>query len=186
MAFAKMVQKMKKTTGNLKLVLLGLDNAGKTTLIMKYFAVDGLVCPTVGYQIFTVPWKIQIRESNRDTGCHDSCKIEEITIMDIGGQHEFKKYWNCYFEETDGIIFVIDPTDQRYFSEYLRDALLLGIPTAIFVNKADMIENYNTEEIERDIKQENAKVFKCTAKRNEGIAEGIDWLIKSILMAEQD
>ena len=66
-------------------------------------------------------------------------------MWDVGGQDKIRPLWRLYFQNTQGIIFVVDSNDrdrvveareelQRMLNEdELRDALLL-----VFANKQDL------------------------------------------------
>ena len=68
-----------------------------------------------------------------------------FTVWDVGGQDKIRPLWRHYFQNTQGIIFVVDSNDrdrvveareelQRMLNEdELRDALLL-----VFANKQDL------------------------------------------------
>lgn len=69
----------------------------------------------------------------------------QFTVWDVGGQDKIRPLWRHYYQNTQGIIFVIDSNDrdrvveareelQRMLNEdELRDALLL-----VFANKQDL------------------------------------------------
>ena len=72
----------------LRLVVLGLDNAGKSTILASLADEDvTTITPTAGFSIKTV----------RHGGY-------ELTVWDLGGQASIRKYWNKYFKDTDGIV----------------------------------------------------------------------------------
>jgi ADP-ribosylation factor protein 1 len=68
-----------------------------------------------------------------------------FTVWDVGGQDKIRPLWRHYFQNTQGIIFVVDSNDrdrvveareelQRMLNEdELRDAILL-----VFANKQDL------------------------------------------------
>lgn len=68
-----------------------------------------------------------------------------FTVWDVGGQDKIRPLWRHYFQNTQGIIFVVDSNDRERVSEAreelqrmlnedeLRDALLL-----VFANKQDL------------------------------------------------
>ena len=75
-------------------------------------------------------------------------------MWDVGGQDKIRPLWRHYFQNTQGIIFVVDSNDrdrvveareelQRMLNEdELRDALLL-----VFANKQDLPNAMNAAEI---------------------------------------
>lgn len=45
-----------------------------------------------------------------------------LNLWDVGGQKSIRTYWRNYFEQTDGIIWVVDSVD-RFRMEECRDQL---------------------------------------------------------------
>jgi ADP-ribosylation factor related protein 1 len=84
------------------ILLLGLDNAGKTTLlssIKSEFLPDrpaaaGKTVPTVGQNVATI-----------------TLPDMYLKIWDVGGQHSLRKLWQSYYKSCHAIVFVIDSSD---------------------------------------------------------------------------
>merc|ERR1719314_9992 len=78
-----------------RILILGLDNAGKTTILYR-LQVDEVVqtIPTIGFNVETVQYK--------------NIKFQ---VWDLGGQTSIRPYWRCYYPNTQGIIYVVDSTD---------------------------------------------------------------------------
>lgn len=69
----------------------------------------------------------------------------QFTVWDVGGQDKIRPLWRHYFQNTQGIIFVVDSNDRERVTEAreelqrmlnedeLRDAMLL-----VFANKQDL------------------------------------------------
>lgn len=75
-----------------KIILVGLDGAGKTTILMKL---------KTGEQVFTVPtigFNVEEYEYKNVT----------FTVWDIGGQDKIRVQWKHFFENSDAVIFVVD------------------------------------------------------------------------------
>lgn len=157
MSFAKMVKTVKKNFNNIKILVLGLDNAGKTTILSRYMGESVVSAPTFGYKILT----------KREDGC-------TLNILDVGGQTLFKKYWSNYFESVDGIVFVIDCSDARPVAGYLAEISELDVPVALFCNKYDLNPTF---QLEAEIPLPCFRCFMTSAVQNTGIAEGFDWII---------
>lgn len=78
----------------LRLLLLGLDNAGKTTLLKSLASEDiAHITPTQGFNIKSVQ-----SEGFR------------LNVWDIGGQRKIRPYWRNYFENTDVLVSFINET----------------------------------------------------------------------------
>merc|ERR1711865_1146300 len=110
-------------------VMVGLDAAGKTTVLYKLKLGEVLTTvPTIGFNVETVEYK-SIR----------------FTVWDIGGQDKIRKLWRYYYQGTDGAIFIIDSSDRDRIedareelfrmlnNDEMRDAVLL-----VFANKQDL------------------------------------------------
>lgn len=82
----------------LRLLLLGLDNAGKTT-ILKILAAEDItnITPTAGFNIKSV--------------ISDGFKLN---VWDIGGQRKIRPYWKNYFENTDVLVSIREAIRELY------------------------------------------------------------------------
>merc|ERR1712141_435864 len=78
-----------------RILILGLDNAGKTTILYR-LQVDEVVqtIPTIGFNVETVKYK--------------NIKFQ---VWDLGGQTSIRPYWRCYYPNTNAIIYVVDSAD---------------------------------------------------------------------------
>lgn len=121
----------------MRLLMLGLDAAGKTTILYKLkLGQDVTTIPTVGFNVETVTYK-----------------NVKFNVWDVGGQDKIRPLWRHYFSGTQGLIFVIDSCDTVRMEEArqelhriindreMKDSLLL-----VFANKQDLPEGtYRTE-----------------------------------------
>ena len=81
----------------IKLALVGLDGAGKTTIINKLIDINfkNETAPTIGIDTK----EIKIKNIN-------------VKVFDLAGQESMRNVWKYYFSSTEGIIFVIDASRQ--------------------------------------------------------------------------
>ena len=88
MGLLDLLRKLKKSDKEAKILVLGLDNAGKTTLL-KLLSQDNPqnTTPTQGFNVKTI--------------ISDAYKLN---VWDIGGQKEIRKYWENYFDNVDGLV----------------------------------------------------------------------------------
>ena len=85
----------------LRILLLGLDNAGKTTILKTLASEDiSTITPTQGFNIKSV-----------------QSEGFKLNVWDIGGQRKIRPYWRNYFDNTDVLIYVIDSADTKRFEE---------------------------------------------------------------------
>ncbi|KAH9500737.1 ADP-ribosylation factor protein 3 [Bulinus truncatus] len=159
----------------LRILLLGLDNAGKTTLL-KVLASEDIthITPTQGFNIKSV-----------------QSKGFKLNVWDIGGQRKIRPYWKNYFENTDLLIYVIDSADRKRFeetgeelTELLEEEKLAGVPVLIFANKQDLLTSAKASEIAEGlnlnaIRDREWQIQACSAISGEGIKDGVEWMTKT-------
>ena len=127
---------------DLRLLVLGLDNAGKTTVLKKIMGEEiNFVTPTQGFNI----------KSFKQPGFN-------INVWDIGGQKAIRKHWKNYFDQIDILMYVIDATDKKRLEECLEELQnlleedqLSGIPLLFFANKQDLMTALEPEEIVEEL-----------------------------------
>lgn len=149
----------------LRILLLGLDNAGKTT-ILKVLASEDInhVTPTAGFNIKSV-----ISEGFK------------LNVWDIGGQRKIRPYWRNYFENTDVLIYVVDAADRKRLEEtsvelfeLLEDEKLIGVPLLVYANKQDLPNALPASELADSIglptiKDRAWQIQACVASQTTGV-----------------
>jgi ADP-ribosylation factor-like protein 2 len=162
------------------ILILGLDNAGKTTILKKFCGepIDKIE-PTLGFNIKTV----------------DHRGGYTLNLWDVGGQKSIRAYWRNYFESTDGLIWVVDSADKvrleqcrEALLELLQQERLAGATLLIFANKQDIDGALNSKEIAQVLELETNESFKkrhwsiqsCSAVTGEGLVSGMDWMVEDI------
>lgn len=111
MGLLTILKKNKEKERELRLLMLGLDNAGKTTVVKKFNGEDiDLISPTLGFNIKTLEYR-----------------GFKLNIWDVGGQTSLRSYWRNYFEQTDGLIWVVDSADRARLQDCKAELqILLG------------------------------------------------------------
>lgn len=155
---------------------VGLDAAGKTTILYKLKLGEIVTTiPTIGFNVETVEYK-----------------NISFTVWDVGGQDKIRPLWRHYFQNTQGLIFVVDSNDRDRISEArdelhrmlnedeLRDAVLL-----VFANKQDLPNAMTAAEITdklglHSLRQRHWFIQSTCATSGEGLYEGLDWLSTNI------
>eukprot|EP00933_Yihiella_yeosuensis_P019068 TRINITY_DN15492_c0_g2_i3.p1 TRINITY_DN15492_c0_g2~~TRINITY_DN15492_c0_g2_i3.p1 ORF type:complete len:181 (+),score=50.68 TRINITY_DN15492_c0_g2_i3:102-644(+) len=176
MGLLSILKKMKKDEKEARILMLGLDNAGKTTILKKLSEEDiSHIMPTQGFNIKSL--------------VHDGFKLN---VWDIGGQKSIRPYWSNYFEASDALVYVIDSSDRRRLEESgeeLRELIaedkLAGVPLLIFANKQDLLQATPADEIVEclnlgTIADRTWTIQACSAKAGEGMQEGMEWLIGNV------
>uniref|UniRef100_A0A2H1X1X1 small monomeric GTPase n=1 Tax=Spodoptera frugiperda TaxID=7108 RepID=A0A2H1X1X1_SPOFR len=80
----------------MRILILGLDGAGKTTILYKLQVGEVVTTiPTIGFNVEQVTYK--------------NLKFQ---VWDLGGQTSIRPYWRCYYGNTDAIIYVVDSADR--------------------------------------------------------------------------
>ena len=158
-----------------RLLMLGLDAAGKTSILYK-MKIGELIPsnPTIGFNMETVEYQ--------------KCKLN---VWDIGGQDALRKMWRHYYENTNGFVYVVDSSDRDRLAlareelhRVLSDELLDGVPLLVYANKMDL-GLMDVKEIVNglDLASLKGRTWHCqgsSALTGEGIFEGMDWLYKKI------
>merc|ERR1719336_2713788 len=159
--------------------MVGLDAAGKTTILYKLKLGEIVTTiPTIGFNVETVEYK-------------HIC----FTIWDVGGQDKIRPLWRHYYQNTMGIIYVVDSHDRERIDDSsgadnsakeelhrmlaedeLRDAVLL-----VFANKQDLPNAMSVNEVtERlglnQLRNRQWYIQSTCATTGDGLYEGLDWL----------
>ncbi|EOA31520.1 hypothetical protein CARUB_v10014710mg [Capsella rubella] len=156
----------------MRVVMLGLDAAGKTTILYKLHIGEVLsTVPTIGFNVEKVQYKNVM-----------------FTVWDVGGQEKLRPLWRHYFNNTDGLIYVVDSLDRerivkakQEFQEIIRDPFMLNSVILVFANKQDMRGAMSPREVCEglgllDLKNRKWHIQGTCALQGDGLYEGLDWL----------
>lgn len=159
-----------------RILLLGLDNAGKTTILKQLSSEDiTQVTPTQGFNIKSV-----------------NTAGFKLNVWDIGGQRRLRPYWSNYFDNTDVLIYVVDCADIKRlqesaeeFEELLSEDRLIKVPCLVYANKQDLETAEPASEIAQTLKlnklrDRSYQIQPCSAKSGEGVREGLEWALKQM------
>ncbi|KAI8373334.1 putative ADP-ribosylation factor-like 2-like protein [Blakeslea trispora] len=176
MGLLTILKKNRQNEKEMRILMLGLDNAGKTTILKR---INGepidTISPTLGFNIKTLE--------------HEDYKLN---IWDVGGQKSIRSYWRNYFEQTDALVWVVDSADrlrlqdcQRELSQLLQEERLAGATLLVFANKQDIKGALSEQEIKEALELDHIKshhwaILACSAVTGEHLLKGMDWVVHDV------
>jgi ADP-ribosylation factor-like protein 2 len=135
--------------------------------------------PTVGFNIKTIPAFLGFK----------------LNIWDVGGQRSIRTFWRNYFEQTDGLIWVVDSADvarlddcRKELFSLLKEERLAGASLLILANKQDLDGACNLQQISEHLEISSIQatgrhcaIFACSAwAQPESILAGFNWVVGDI------
>nr|ABV22434.1 ADP-ribosylation factor 1 [Oxyrrhis marina] len=160
----------------MRILMVGLDAAGKTTILYKLKLGEVVTTiPTIGFNVETVEYK-----------------NISFTVWDVGGQDKIRALWRHYYQNTQGLIFVVDSNDRERVDDAreelhkilsedeMKDAVLL-----VFANKQDLPQAMPAAEVTEKLKLTSMSnrqwyIQSTCATTGDGLYEGLDWLSRTL------
>jgi len=185
--------------------MVGLDAAGKTTILYKLQL--GEIVPPPPHYLMHTPRSQQFAFQSSSallqhvTNCMQVTTIPTIgfnvetvvhdnitfTVWDVGGKDKIRPLWRLYYQQMQGLIFVVDSNDIERLEDVkkqlylmLNESELRHCPLLIFANKQDLCNAMRVDELTQRLGLKSLSipwhVQPCCATAGEGLYEGLDWL----------
>lgn len=160
------------------LVVLGLDNAGKTTLLHRLRTGDVQSFPP----------------TDRPHLATETFVYQNISFAawDLGGHEAVRHLWEDYVCESSAVLFVIDAADSTRLEEagFELDALIgekivQDLPVAVLLNKCDLEDALSSaeicnrihyDELQRIQGDDKLRMFRISVLRGEGYQAAFRWV----------
>ncbi|CAL6002645.1 ADP-ribosylation_factor like protein 2a [Hexamita inflata] len=157
------------------ILILGLDNSGKTTLLKKISAEDSTVSlPTLGYT------EKQLKLKNINIKC-----------IEVGGRQQLRSTWDQFYKNIDQLIWVVDAADHRRMQEVSLEIDIVltkliqvknKVSVLVLANKCDLQLAMTEAEVAQRLALHtftiDYSIQKCSALRGDGIEDAINWIVQ--------
>ncbi|CAG9460530.1 unnamed protein product [Pedinophyceae sp. YPF-701] len=155
-----------------KVVMIGLDNAGKTTILYRlHLGTVVAAYPTIGSNV-------------------EQVKVGGLTLQvwDLGGQTSLRESWLHYFKDTHAVVAVVDcadrariPTAREEIWRVLQSEEGAGVAVLVLANKQDLPDAVSSGDLGRELRLDELRerhwhIQSCCALTGEGLREGMGWL----------
>ena len=160
-----------------RILMLGLDAVGKTTILYQLKMGETVkTIPTLGFNVE----RIENKNFN-------------FNIWDVGGQDKIRVLWKHYYQNTDGLIFVVDSNDQdriedaaEELKKMLAEEELKDCCVLVMANKQDLNGALAPGEVTEKLQMGALKgrtwlVQGTSATTGQGLKEGLDWMASVLL-----
>merc|ERR1712223_1556584 len=134
--------------------------------------------PTIGFNVETV-----------------SYKNISFTVWDVGGQDKIRPLWRHYYQNTQGITFVVDSNDRERIDDslgadnsakeelhrMLAEDELRDVNLLVFANKQDLPNAMSVNEVTEklglnQLRNRRWHIQSCCAITGDGLYEGLEWI----------
>ena len=168
-------------------LILGLDNAGKTTFLES--AKTRLTPNYKGANLSKITTTVGMNLGKIDVGG------VRLNFWDLGGQEELQALWDKYYAECHAIIYVVDSGDRerveeskQAFDKMIKNENIKGVPLLVAANKQDLADCMGVREVkhlfENNAEELNTRELMTLATSGlagDGVEEGIEWVADTAL-----
>eukprot|EP01084_Bolivina_argentea_P073840 133963_1 len=185
--FNKVMKKITAPKQEIKVLMDGLHDSGKTTILYQLKLKDTIqTIPTIGSNVETIEYK------------NISFLIWDVSYRGKyhhGGVSRTAQHYNF-----DAIIFVVDSNDTKLLADdvcfsqvtdnakneldvWMKGDKLNGIPLLIYANKKDLSKGGNIDIVKEklqltDIQDRQWNIIATNGTTGDGLYDGLDWLIQ--------
>ncbi|XP_062866913.1 ADP-ribosylation factor-like protein 11 [Trichomycterus rosablanca] len=160
-----------------QVILLGLDSAGKSTLLYRlHQGVIMETVPTIGFNIVNL--KLD--------------KKSVLTVWDVGGHESMRSNWKYYLEGCKALVYVVDASDHSRINEakmalniILSDHNLKDVPLMVLANKTDMQNSMTINDVSSGLDLKSCtnrdwEIQACSALQGLGLHQAFQSVAKMI------
>ena len=114
-------------------------------------------------------------------------------MWDVGGQDKLRPLWKHYYQNTDGLIFVVDSNDgeripnaANELKKILAEEEMKDCCVLVLANKQDLNGALSPSKVTKEMEMEALKgrtwlVQGTSATTGQGLKEGLDWMASVLL-----
>lgn len=181
------------------LLVVGLDNAGKTAIVsclkpggvasggrggntsVAAAAQAASLAPTLGFNTEKI-----------------LAKTLTFTTYDMSGQSKYRSLWEHYYKDADALIFVVDSSDKMRVVVAMEELFAMldhphlkarsSVPLLVLANKMDIKNSLSDKELKRELQLDSIRgrpwaIYSCDGLTGEGILPAFEWLTQKIAVA---
>lgn len=160
-------------TLQLRMVILGLDGAGKTTIFYRLLMNTTIIpVPTTGFNV----------EDLRAKGV-------KFNVWDLGGHERVRKIWHHYLPNTDALVYVVDSCDRERLTtsgdllyQVMKNEAMYGVPILVLANRIDHPDAMSIGQVVDGLRLRKLRGSKrivqgvASGDNNEALIEGLERL----------
>lgn len=176
MGLKDLLKKIKAREHEIRLLFIGLEGAGKSSVIASFLnkPLEGIP-PTQGFII--------TNEQRSDY---------KLSLWDLSGSQSTRSSWHSFFDGTDVVVFVVDGSNRQNLNDFKKEfesAISKDrgnqLTWAILINKSDLPNPVTVAEITDllDLQQHSARKimpFSVSASKRTGIDEAFNVILNDV------
>jgi small GTP-binding protein len=183
-----------RRTPTRKILILGQEKSGKTTI----FSIINQKYNNKPKKLMDES-KVQDEKNSQNKKMVDKSigfnvdLIKDIVVWDLSGNKTMSKFWSCYFDNVDGVIWVLDAfkTDNTILDlmhDFLSSISLEKVKILVFIHKSDSVDEEVTvnltEKVESMFTNRKIKITSTSVTNPQFIYEGFDWLNETMFVSK--